>query len=178
MSKVIHWTYTNPVLRSVALTSSSQFTLGRSWLHIPINHLGCVKRNRYVIIFFPVSKKKDFPGGPVVKTTLPMQSTQVWSLVGEGNGTPLQHSCLENSMDGGSWWATVYGVSNSRTRLSDFTFTFYFHALEKDMATHSTVLAWRIPGTGSLAGCRLGVAQSRTWLKRFSSRELDPSCLN
>ena len=70
------------------------------------------------------------------------------SSVGEGNGTPLQHSCLENPMDGGAWWAIVHGVAKSRTRLSDFTFTFHFHALEKEMATHSSVLAWRIPGTG------------------------------
>ena len=73
---------------------------------------------------------------------------------GEGNGTPLQYSCLENPMDGGAWWAAVHGVAKSWTRLSDFTFTFHFHALEKEMATHSSVLAWRIPGTGSLVGCR------------------------
>ena len=65
---------------------------------------------------------------------------------GEGNGNPLQYSCLENSMDGGAWWAAVHGVRKSRTRLSDFTFTFHFHALEKEMAAHSSVLAWRIPG--------------------------------
>ena len=64
------------------------------------------------------------------------------------NGTPLQYPCLENPMDGGAWWAAVHGVTVSRTRLSDFTFTFHFHALEKEMATHSSVLAWRIPGTG------------------------------
>ena len=58
-------------------------------------------------------------------------------------------------MDGGAWWASVHGVSKSRTRLSDFPFTFYFHALEKEMANHSSVLAWRIPGIGSLVGCRL-----------------------
>ena len=58
-------------------------------------------------------------------------------------------------MDGGAWWAAVHGVAKSRTRLSDFTFTFHFHALEKEMATHSSVLAWRIPGRGSLVGCRL-----------------------
>ena len=75
--------------------------------------------------------------------------------VGEGNGTPLQYSCLENPMDGGAWWAAVHGVATSRTRLSDFTFTFHFHALEKVMATHSSVLAWRIPGMGSLVGCPL-----------------------
>ena len=66
----------------------------------------------------------------------------------EGNGTPLQYSCLENPMDGGAWWAGVHGVAKSWTRLSDFTFTFHFHALEKEMATHPSVLAWRIPGTG------------------------------
>ena len=75
---------------------------------------------------------------------------------GEGNGTPLQYSRLENPMDGGAWWTTVHGVTKNRTRLSDFTFTFHFHALEKEMATHSSVLAWRIPGKGGgLLGCRL-----------------------
>ena len=67
---------------------------------------------------------------------------------GDGNGTPLQYSCLENPMDRGAWWAAVHGVARGRTRLSDFTFTFHFHALEKEMATHSSVLTWRIPGTG------------------------------
>ena len=71
---------------------------------------------------------------------------------GEGNGTPLQYSCLENAMGGGAWWAAVHGVARSWTRLSDFTFTFHFHALEKAMATHSSVLAWRIPGTGEPGG--------------------------
>ena len=72
-----------------------------------------------------------------------------------GDGTPLQYSCLENLMDGGAWKAAVHGVAEGQTRLSDFTFTLHFHALEKEMATHSSVLAWRIPGTGSLLGCRL-----------------------
>ena len=71
---------------------------------------------------------------------------------GEGNGNPLQYSCLANPMDGGAWWAAVYGVAKSQTRLSDFTFTFHFHALEKAMATHSSVLAWSIPGTGEPGG--------------------------
>ena len=66
--------------------------------------------------------------------------------------TPLQYSCLENPMDRGVWWAIVHGVTKSRTRLSDFTFTFHFHALEKEMATHSSVLAWRISGTEELCG--------------------------
>ena len=76
-----------------------------------------------------------------------------WLLVsrrsrGEGNGNPLQYSCLENPMGGGAWWAAVHGVTNSQTWLSDFPFTFHFYALEKEMTTHSSVLAWRIPGTG------------------------------
>ena len=70
----------------------------------------------------------------------------------EGNGTPLQYSCLENPMDGGAWCTAVYGVAMSRTQLSNFTFTFHFHALEKETATHSSVLAWRIPGTGKPGG--------------------------
>ena len=71
---------------------------------------------------------------------------------GEGNGTPLQYSCLENLMDRGAWMAAVHGVAKSRTRLSDFTFTFHFHALEKEMATHSSVLAWRTLATGEPGG--------------------------
>ena len=63
------------------------------------------------------------------------------------DGTPLQDSCLGNPMDRGAWLAAVHGVAKSRTQLSDFTFTFYFHALEKEMAPHSSILAWRIPGT-------------------------------
>ena len=62
------------------------------------------------------------------------------------------HSCLENPMGGGAWWAAICGVAKSWTRLSDFTFTFHFHALEKEMATHSSILAWRIPGTGEPGG--------------------------
>ena len=70
----------------------------------------------------------------------------------EGNGSPVQYSCLENPMDGRAWWAAVHGVAKSRTQLSDFTFPFHFHALEKDMATHSSVLAWRTPGTAEPGG--------------------------
>ena len=68
------------------------------------------------------------------------------------DGTPLQYSCLGNPMDRGAWLAAVHGVTKSRTRLSDFTFAFHFHALEKEMATHSSILAWRIPGMGELGG--------------------------
>ena len=70
----------------------------------------------------------------------------------QGNGTPLQYSCLENPMDGGAWWAAVHGVAKRRTQLSVFTFTLHFHALEKEMATHSSVLAWRTPETGEPGG--------------------------
>ena len=78
--------------------------------------------------------------------------TQKYASVGEGNGTRLQYSCLENPMDRGAWWEAVRGVAQSRTRLSDFTFAFHFHALEEEMATHSSVLAWRILGTGEPSG--------------------------
>ena len=74
--------------------------------------------------------------------------TNLDSIFGEGNGTPLQYTCLENPMDRGAWKAAVHGVAAGQTRLSDFTFTFHFNALEKEIATHSSVLAWRIPGTG------------------------------
>ena len=74
------------------------------------------------------------------------------STLGEGNGTPLQYSCLENPMDGEAWKAAVHGVARSQTQLNDFTFTFHFHALEKEMATHSSVLACRIPGMGEPGG--------------------------
>ena len=82
----------------------------------------------------------------------------------KANGTPLQYSCLENPMDGGASWAAVHGVTKSWTRLSDFTFTFHFHALKKEMATHSSVLAWRIPGTGAWWAAVYGVTQGRTRL--------------
>ena len=83
----------------------------------------------------------------------------------EGNGTPLQYSCLENPMDGGAWQAIVHGVAKSRTRLSNFTFTFHFHALEKEMATPSSVLAWRIPGTGE-----------PLWLPSMGSHRVGHNC--
>ena len=86
-----------------------------------------------------------------VKNPPAMQETRVQYL-GQEDGNPLPYSCLENPMDGGAWWAVVHGVAKSQTRLSDFTFTFHFHALEKEMATHSSVLAWRIPRTGEPGG--------------------------
>ena len=131
------------------------------------------------------------------------------SCIGQGNGNPLQYSCLENPRDRGAWWAAVSGVAQSCTRLkwlsssssykrgegdgtplqysclenraavhgvaksqtwlSDFTFTFHFHALEKEMATHSSVRAWRIPGTWEPGGLPSRGSQSQTWLKRLTS---------
>ena len=85
------------------------------------------------------------------------------------NGTLLQYSCLENPMDGGAWWAAVHGVAKSRTWLSGFTFTFHCHALEKEMATHSNILAWRIPGTEEPVGLPSLGSHSQTQLKRLSS---------
>ena len=85
--------------------------------------------------------------------------------LGEGNGTPLQYSCLENPMDGGAWKDAVHGVAEGWTRLRDFTFTFHFHALEKERATHSSALAWRIPGTEAWWAAVYGVTQSQTRLK-------------
>ena len=73
-------------------------------------------------------------------------------MIGEGNGIPLQYSCLENPMDAGAWKAAVHGVTEGQARLSNFPFTFHFHALEKEMETYSSVLAWRIPGMGKPGG--------------------------
>ena len=87
-------------------------------------------------------------------------SYKLGNMFGEGSGTPLQYSCLKNPTDGGAWWAAVHGVARSWARLSDFTFTFHFHALEKEMATHSSILAWR----GAWWAGVYGVAQSLTLL--------------
>ena len=109
-------------------------------------------------VLIPVLLKYLLPAGDLsIRKNLWMLnlSSTSWRCIyfahlNEGNGTPLQYSCLENCMDGGAWWAAVHGVAKSQTRLSDFTFTFtfHFHASEKEMATHSSVLAWRIPGMG------------------------------
>ena len=77
---------------------------------------------------------------------------EMWRSSGVDNGTPLQYSCLENPMDGGAGKAGVHGVAEGQTRLSNFPFSFHFYALEKEMATHSSVLAWRIPGMGEPGG--------------------------
>ena len=102
-------------------------------------------------------------GGGIKSSNFNKSLQTCQAFIGEGDGTPLQYSCLENPMDGGAWWAAVHGVEKSRTRLSDFPFTFHLHALEKEMATHSSVLASRIPGMGEPGWAAVyGVAQSRT----------------
>ena len=105
----------------------------------PINRVSALMRYAIPISALPLCSHKS-----VLEKSV--------SSLGEGNGTPLHYSCLENPMDRGAWWAAVHGVARSQTQLSDFTFTFHFHALEQEMATHSSVLAWRIPETGEPGG--------------------------
>ena len=87
-----------------------------------------------------------------IKSSVFNTKSRVEAKCGEGNGTPLQYSCLENPKDGGAWWAAVHEVAKIWTQPSDFIFTFHFHALEKEVATHSRVLPWRIPGMGEPGG--------------------------
>ena len=95
----------------------------------------------FIIIFFFVVFSQGLSG----KMSVSLEIAHL-------NGTPLQYSCLENPMGRGAWWAVVHGVAKSQKWLSDFIFTFHFNALEKEMATHSSVLAWRVPGTGEPGG--------------------------
>ena len=89
--------------------------------------------------------------------------TNLDSIFGEGNCTPLQYSCLENPMERGAWWAAVHGVAKDRTRLSDFPFTFHFHALEKEMATHSSGFRLENPREGGAWWAAIyAIAQSWT----------------
>ena len=128
--------YKKPFSLAYLTKLSLKFALGQNWLKDLVG---------FGFEFIILGRRK-----------LKNQTCLVWrglaSLGGEGNGTPLQYSCLENPMDGGAWKAAVDGVAEGWTRLSNFTFTFHFHALEKEMATHSSVLAWRIPGTGEPGG--------------------------
>ena len=111
----------------------------------------CLPTHRFVSYPYCALHCRDWP-----MQTVPPRLACYWLQLdwplGEGNGTPLHYSCLKIPMDGGAWWAAVHGVAKSQTRLSDFPFTFHFHALEKEMATHSSVLAWRIPGMGKPGG--------------------------
>ena len=109
--------------------------------------------------YSPIPSPGDLPnpgikaGSPALQAdALPSKPPGKCYIVSSHYGNPLQYSCLTNPMDGGAWWAAVHGVSKSRTRPSDFTFTFHFHALEKEMATHSSVVAWRIPGMAEPGG--------------------------
>ena len=130
----------------------------------PFLHLFCWQVN------WGTKGKQLIQGHP---STTRIRPHLVWHL-GEGTSDPLQYSCLENPMDRGAWWAAVHGVMKSWTRLNDFTFTFHVHALEKEMATHSSVLAWRIPGTGAWWAAVYGVVQSRTRLTWLSSSCVTP----
>ena len=114
-------------------------------------------------LLFPPPGVRPYPGSKSASLVFGVSP----SLTGRffTTGTSLQYSCLESLTDGGAWKAAVHGVAESRTGLSDFTFTFHFHTLEKKMPTHSSVLAWRIPGTGEPGGLPYGVAQSWTRLK-------------
>ena len=111
----------------------------------------------YYFLLFSFRFHEGFPGGSDDKASAcnagdPGLIPGLGRSPGEGNGNPLQYSCLENSMDGGAWQAAVLSVAKRQAQQSDFTFPFHFHALEKEMATHSSVLAWRIPGTGEPGG--------------------------
>ena len=119
--------------------------------HSPVTTLSLIKETFELFLLFFSPELTEYLDSEKGYYLLGSFQRFQW-LHGEGNGTPLQYSCLENPMDGGAWWAAVHGVARSQTRLSKFSFTFHFHAPEKEMAAHSSVLAWRIPGTGEPGG--------------------------
>ena len=102
----------------------------------------------------PCPPPGDLPDPGIEPESLESPALQMDSLLLSHQRSPPIDTCsfISFRLDGGAWWAAVHGVAKSRTQLSDFTFTFHFHALEKEMATHSTVLTWRIPGTGEPGG--------------------------
>ena len=107
----------------------------------------------FLYFFALITEGSDsFTSSSLLATVCPCYFSLPSGFDGEGNGTPLQYSCLENPMNGGAWKAAVHGIAEGWTQLSDFPFTFHFHALEKEIATHSRVLAWRIPGMGDPGG--------------------------
>ena len=123
------------------------------YIHLWSNTWTDVSRNNTIhdTLYFPFHSTHPIPTQPITLKNTIFHPRLVLRFT-KGNGTPLQFSCLENPMDRGAWWAAVHGVARSRTRLSDFTLTFHFHALEEEMATHSSVLAWRIPWTEEPGG--------------------------
>ena len=143
-SCILHWTWSG---------NSFQIWYYTCFNAIPPNHptLSLSLRVQKTVVYICVSFAGSHTG--LLSSSFQIPYICVSMLYcGEGNGTPLQYSCLENSMDRGAWWTIVHGTAKSWTRLSDFTFAFHFHALEKEMATHSSVLAWRIPGIGEPGG--------------------------
>ena len=112
-----------------------------------MDYYSAIKRSAFELVL-----KRELNLEPITQCEVSQKEKNKYHILGKGSGNPLQYSCLENPMDGGAWKATVHGVTEGRTQLSDFTFTFHFHAWEKEMATHSSVLAWRIPGTGEPGG--------------------------
>ena len=140
-----HDQYYNFLVLLLYITYSSVSTLRRQWHPTPVLLPGKSHGRRSLVGCSPWGSEES-------DTTERLHFHFSLSCIGEGNGNLLQYSCLENPMDGGAWWAAVHGVAKSQTRLSNFTFTFHFHALEKEMATHSSILACRIPGTGEPGG--------------------------
>ena len=132
------------------LPSMGSHRVGHDWSDLAAAAAACITATRRQCSCIPWER-------PTQGRCLQARPPKMWwasqtCIGGQGNGTPLQYSCLENPMDKGAWWAAVHGVARSQRWLSNFTFTFHFHALEKEMTTHSSVLAWRTPGTGEPGG--------------------------
>ena len=144
---------------------------GRQWHPTPVLLLGKSHGWRSLVGCSPWSGKES-------DTTESLHFHFSLSCIGEGNGNPVQCSCLESPRDGGDWWAAIYGVAQSWTQLRDFTFTFHFPALEKEMATHCSVLAWRVPGTGAPDGLpSMGSHRVRQDWSDLQQQYISTSCL-
>ena len=153
----------NSLTKGVEKSSSSSSSSSSSYLH-PESYTKICTQMFLSALFIVAKTWKQLGSFSVGERINKLWYTQ--AIYGEGNDNPLQYSCLENPMDGGAWWAIVHGVAKSQTRLNDFTFNFHSHALEKELATHSSFIAWRIPGTEEPV---CGVAQGWTQLKQLSS---------